>query len=92
MMAQQRWAETEAYYARALAIDEKALGKDNVRTAYALALMTRLRLAERRFAESLPMARRVLEIREHGLPPGNQAIREERELHEIAAWAAPARP
>ncbi|HEX7838518.1 MAG TPA: tetratricopeptide repeat protein [Kofleriaceae bacterium] len=91
-----------AHYACGLAIREQTLGKDNVRTAYALEMMARLRLAERRFADALPMARRILEIRERGLPPGSQAIGDARgayervepdtkrtkKLRELAAWAA----
>jgi len=81
--AKGRFAEAERLYKRALAIDEEALGKDQLKVARDLSNLAELYQAQGQYAEAEPLHKRALEIREKVLGPVHPEVAQS--LNNLAA-------
>jgi len=66
---QGRYAEAEPIYQRALAIREKALGREHPDVAHSLNRLAKLYQAQGEYAKAEPLYQRALAIREKALDP-----------------------
>jgi tetratricopeptide (TPR) repeat protein len=73
-LAQNRYAEAESFYRRALAIQEEVLGPQHVEVAAAANAVGYTCWKQRHYAEAEPFYKRALAIREAALGPDHQTV------------------
>jgi len=93
---QGKYSKAESLYKRALAIDEKSLGKDHPDVARDLNNLALLYYAEGRYAEAAPLFKRALMIMEKAFGPDHPQVatllNNQAELYRIQSRYAEAEP
>ncbi len=83
---QEKYAEAESLYQRALAMLEKALGPDDLTVATCVSNIALLYVFQGRLTDAKPLFKRTLEIREKRLGPAHPLAVTAREAYE-RDWA-----